>query len=191
MKFDENGLIPLIIQDSKTGQILSLFYANKEAVEKIKQTGYVWRYSRKYKKLMQKGETSSNTQKVILLKEDCDNDALIALVETNGPACHTGKESCFETPKFNSFLTTLEEIIQNRKINPKKESYTNQLLNNNELLKEKLREELEEFINYNDKENLIWEASDLLYFMLVYLAKNNVKLNEIEKHLANRNNNKK
>ncbi len=191
MKFDENGLIPLIIQDSKTGQILSLFYANKEAVEKIKQTGYVWRYSRKYKKLMQKGETSSNTQKVIQLKEDCDNDALIALVKTNGPACHMGKESCFETPKFNSFLTTLEEIIQNRKTNPKKESYTNHLLNNNELLKEKLREELEEFINYKDKENLIWEASDLLYFMLVYLAKNNVKLNEIEKHLANRNNNKK
>lgn len=189
MKFDANGLAPLIIQDSNTGQVLSLFYVNQEAIDKIKQTGYIWRYSRKYGKLMKKGQTSGHAQKVISLKEDCDKDALIALVETNGPACHTGKESCFESEKFNSFLYELEKVIKNRKEKPNVKSYTNQLLKNDELLKEKLREELEEFINFTDGNNLTWETADLLYFVLVFLSKNNGSLKEVEKHLASRNKN--
>jgi phosphoribosyl-AMP cyclohydrolase len=95
IRFDKNGLVPLIVQDANNGIVLSLFYANKEALEMTEKSGFIWRYSRKERRLMQKGASSGNVQKVISIAKDCDSDAVLARVIPKGPACHTGMRSCF------------------------------------------------------------------------------------------------
>jgi phosphoribosyl-AMP cyclohydrolase / phosphoribosyl-ATP pyrophosphohydrolase len=96
IKFDDKGLVPLIVQDAASGTVLSLFYANQEALEMTKKTGFVWRYSRTYSELMQKGASSGNVQKVVSMAKDCEGKSLLARVIPKGPGCHTGKFSCFD-----------------------------------------------------------------------------------------------
>ncbi len=117
LKFDKNDLVPMIIQDVNSGVVLSLFYANKESIKKMQETGFVWRYSRKNKKVMMKGEESGNSQKVVSVSLDCDNDALLVKIIPNGPACHKGTVSCFESEVSTTlsefaFLVELVETIK-------------------------------------------------------------------------------
>lgn len=184
IKFDKNGLIPMIIQDAETGVVLSLFYANQESIAKTKDTGYVWRYSRSKQKLMKKGEESGNMQKVVSMQEDCDSDALLVKVKPQGPACHKGKYSCFKQEK--PILNELLEVIRDRKENPKQGSYTSSIVNNKEKIIAKLREELDELIQAEKPEEIQWEAADLLYFMLVYLENKDVKFADVLKELKKR-----
>ncbi|MBI5046281.1 bifunctional phosphoribosyl-AMP cyclohydrolase/phosphoribosyl-ATP diphosphatase HisIE [Candidatus Micrarchaeota archaeon] len=190
ISFDSDGLIPMIIQDSANGVVLSLFYANKEAIEKTIKTGYVWRYSRSNGKLMKKGASSGNFMKVVSLSLDCDGDALLVKVKPSGPACHSGKISCFGTGSFECFepsftLDDLVAIISERKKNPNPNSYTSKLLDSKKLIVEKLREELDELLEAKTKKAIKWESSDLLYFLLVYLENAGVRwtdvLNELKK----------
>lgn len=182
VKYDVNGLVPMIIQDADSGLVLSLFYGNKESIEKMQKTKYVWRYSRSKKKVMRKGEISGNIQKVVAISNDCDNNALLIMVSPKGPACHTGKASCFES---QSILQELVSTIRERATCPSG-SYTSKILKEREMIVEKLREECEELIRGKTKSNIAWEAADLIYFILVYLENRNVPFNEVLKELRSR-----
>ena len=128
------GLKPVIVQDATTKEVLMLAYANEEAVEKTKETGYAWYWSRSRNKLWKKGETSGNTQKVIEIRDDCDGDALLYIVQQKGVACHTGKYSCFTEEKPFT-LAELEEVICQRKLEKPEGSYTTRLLGDEQLAK--------------------------------------------------------
>lgn len=188
IKFDKNGLVPMVIQDANTGAVLSLFYADKNAIAKIRQTGFIWRYSRSKKRLMKKGKESGNTQKVISLSLDCDNDALLIRVIPKGPACHKGKISCFDENNAVDFavLSELTQIIRKRRQRPCKGSYTSSIVRNKRAIISKLREECKELIEAKTRKNTVWEAADLLYFMLVYLEYNNINFSEVLKELRRR-----
>ncbi|MDR2590668.1 MAG: bifunctional phosphoribosyl-AMP cyclohydrolase/phosphoribosyl-ATP diphosphatase HisIE, partial [Oscillospiraceae bacterium] len=125
LKFDENGLIPAIITDVITGSVLMLAYMNKESLEISINEGKTCFWSRSRKELWRKGETSGNIQHIIDIKTDCDNDTLLISVKKDGPACHTGADSCFGVNDFS--INTLYEIIKDRKTNKKHGSYTNYL----------------------------------------------------------------
>ena len=184
LKFDEKGLVPMIIQDAITGSVLSLFYANTEALEKIQETSYLWRYSRSKKKLMKKGESSGNFMKIVSIKEDCDSDALLLKVRPEGPACHSGEYSCFGEEK--EILYELLDIIKNRKQNPNKNSYTSKIVTDKSEVIAKLREECEELIEAEKPTDIKWEAADLLYFMLVYLENRGVAFEDVLAELKRR-----
>lgn len=181
-----NNLVPTIIQE-KNGVVLSLVYSNSESLKKTLETKKVWSYSRSRKGVFQKGETSGNIQEIIEVKKDCDNDTLLFIVNQkgklsgeNGVACHTGKYSCFGTEKeFN--LNALYEKIASRVKSAPKGSYTKKLFEDELLLKRKLIEEAAEVITAKNKENLIWECSDLIYFLFVIMVKEGVTISDIEK----------
>lgn len=196
LKFDKDGLIPMIVQNANNGSVLSLFYANKEAIRRMKQTNYVWRYSRSRKKIMLKGETSGNRQKIVSISADCDRDALLIKAKPEGPACHTGNVSCFESSVSNSdldlgILCELTKIIKKRMQQPLRNSYTSSIVKNRKAIIAKLREECEELIEARGKKNLAWEAADLLYFVLLYLENRNLPLAEVLKELRGRRNKSK
>jgi phosphoribosyl-ATP pyrophosphohydrolase/phosphoribosyl-AMP cyclohydrolase len=184
LQFNENGLVPMIIQDVDSGAVLSLFYCNKEALEKTKEEEYVWRYSRKLGRIIKKGESSGNFQKVVSIKEDCDSDAILVKVIPEGPACHTGNYSCFREEK--GILSELLEILEDRKNNPKEQSYVSSIVNDREKIVEKLKEELDEFIEAGKEDEITWEAADLLFFMLVYLENRNIKFSKVLQELKRR-----
>ena len=184
IKFDENGLVPMIIQDVDSGAVLSLFYANQESLGRMNREGMVWRYSRSKKKLMKKGEESGNFLKVVSISLDCDSDALLVKVQPTGPACHTGKSSCFGD--FGSVLTQLVKIIAERKQNPKPKSYVSSIVNDKQEIINKLNEELAELIEAEKDSEIIWEAADLLFFMLVYLENRSIKFSQVLYELERR-----
>ncbi len=177
----DKGLIPIIVQD-EDGNILMLAYANKDSILKTFQTGKMWYFSRSRNKLWMKGETSGNEQELIKLRVDCDSDTLLATVKQKNYACHAGNYSCFGLKKFT--LNELYSVINDRLKNPKKNSYTSSLTNN--LLKEKLIEEINELIEAKSKDEIIWEAADVIYFITVLLAKNKITFNEIIDELYRR-----
>jgi phosphoribosyl-ATP pyrophosphohydrolase/phosphoribosyl-AMP cyclohydrolase len=185
-------LIPLIVQDNETKQVLSLFYCNKEAISRMKKTGYVWRYSRRYRKLIKKGETSGNFQRIKQLEYDCDKDALLVKVDQMGDgACHTGKWSCFGKEKERSWgvLEELITVIEDRKKNPKKKSYVSSIIGKPKEIGDKLIEEageLEEAILEKPDKEVVWEAADLLFFMLVGLENRGVDLQKVLEELKRR-----
>ncbi|MFH1521312.1 MAG: bifunctional phosphoribosyl-AMP cyclohydrolase/phosphoribosyl-ATP diphosphatase HisIE [Candidatus Micrarchaeota archaeon] len=183
IKFDKDGLVPMIIQDSDSGAVLSLFYADQKAIEKMEKEGYVWRFSRSKKKLMKKGEESGCIQKIISIKFDCDCDAILVKVQPSGPACHTGKFSCFSD--LGSILSQLTKVIAERKLKPSKNSYVSSIINDKQKIIDKLNEELVELIEAKKNSEIVWEAADLLFFMLVYLENRSIKfskvLNELER----------
>jgi phosphoribosyl-ATP pyrophosphohydrolase/phosphoribosyl-AMP cyclohydrolase len=200
LKFNEKGLIPCVVQDIETGEVLMVAYMNKESLKKTLATKKTWFYSRSRQKLWQKGETSGNVQIVQDLRYDCDEDTLLALVKQVGVACHTGERSCFfrsvtssnkeyEKP-WLSFLRTLEGIIKERKRSLPPKSYTASLLKGGvEKILEKVREETEELIKAakeEGKRRTIEEASDLMYHLLVLLAYREVDLIEVEGELQRR-----
>lgn len=185
------GLIPAIVQDSSTMQVLMLGFMNEEAYAQTKKTGKVTFFSRTKKRLWQKGETSGNYLKVIDVKIDCDNDSLLILAKPQGPTCHKGTYSCFGNKENNTaFLDELFDLIKDRKKKRPQKSYTTSLFNKglNEILKKVGEESIEVIIaaKSETKKRLIEESGDLLYHLLVLLAKKEVGLDEVIKELIKR-----
>ena len=196
LKFDDKGLIPAIIIDYYTKEVLTLAYMNKESLEISLKEGKTCFYSRSRKKLWRKGETSKNYQHIQSIKSDCDNDALVIEVIKDGPACHTGAESCFmneiyQKENYKDFsIYKLYELIRGRKINMTEGSYTTYLFNSgiDKILK-KIGEESSEVIigaKNGSKEEIIYELSDLLYHSLVLMVEKNITLNDIKDELSKR-----
>lgn len=196
LKFDDKGLIPVIIIDYYTKEVLTLAYMNKESLEISLKEGKTCFYSRSRKELWRKGETSKNYQHIQSIKSDCDNDALIIEVIKDGPACHTGAESCFmneiyQKENYKDFsIYKLYELIRGRKINMTEGSYTTYLFNSgiDKILK-KIGEESSEVIigaKNGSKEEIIYELSDLLYHSLVLMVEKNITLNDIKDELSKR-----
>lgn len=200
IKFDEDGLVPCICQEADTKEVLMLAYMNRESLGLTIEKKCAVYYSRSRQALWEKGKTSGNVQKVRSLVYDCDMDAVLIKVEQTGNACHTGEYSCFFNTEFDESATLasqsgdvlqgLYEQIIDRKANPKDGSYTNYLFEKgiDKILK-KVGEEAAETIiaaKNNSKEELIYEASDLAYHMLVLLANQGVTIKDIESELQKR-----
>ena len=196
LKFDDKGLIPATIIDYYTKEVLTLAYMNKESLDISLKEGKTCFYSRSRKELWRKGETSKNYQHIQSIKSDCDNDALVIEVIKDGPACHTGAESCFmneiyQKENYKDFsIYKLYELIRGRKINMTEGSYTTYLFNSgiDKILK-KIGEESSEVIigaKNGSKEEIIYELSDLLYHSLVLMVEKNITLNDIKDELSKR-----
>ena len=196
LKFDEKGLIPAIVVDSITKKVLTLAYMNKESLEISMKKGLTCFYSRSRDELWLKGETSGNYQHIVSITADCDNDALVVVVEKDGPACHTGTDSCFENPVWESdelsefSLQGLMDLIEGRKIDKKEGSYTTYLFEKgiDKILK-KVGEECTEVIigaKSNDKKETIYEIADLAYHTMVLMIEMGISLEDVHKELASR-----
>ena len=194
VKFDERGLIPAIVQDAATREVLTLAYMNRESLTRTIETKQTWFWSRSRNELWHKGETSGNTQQVVNLALDCDQDAIVVLVQPAGPACHTGANSCFETESkvtaMGALLDQLYELIQSRERERPANSYTTYLFDEglDKILK-KLGEESAETIiaaKNEDVGRLVSETSDLVYHLIVLLVARGVSLDEIAKELNQR-----
>jgi len=176
-------LLPCIVQDARTGEVLTLAYMNEEALERTRTTGEMWFWSRSRQELWHKGETSGNVQKLKELRLDCDEDALLALVEPAGPACHTGERTCFHKgeldPVAGEALATLERTIADRRADPPAGSYTATLLADRELVAKKVQEEAEEVARAareETDERVAEEAADVLYHLEVLMQSRGVPL---------------
>ncbi|MBR8692632.1 bifunctional phosphoribosyl-AMP cyclohydrolase/phosphoribosyl-ATP diphosphatase HisIE [Bacillus velezensis] len=195
LRFDEAGLIPAIIQDAASKEVLTLAYMNRESYEKTIETKETWFYSRSRGELWHKGATSGNTQKVKAIRYDCDQDALVVLAEPSGPACHKGSYSCFSTEKADAqdrfgILNELESVIAKRQAEMPDGAYTTYLFREgvDKILK-KVGEEAAEVIiaaKKRDHEELKWEAADLLYHLLVLLREQSLPLDDVLDVLAKR-----
>lgn len=185
-----NGLIPCIIQDGETHKVLMLGYINEEAYQKTISEKRVTFYSRSKQKLWTKGETSGNYLELIDIKLDCDNDTLLIKAKPTGPVCHTGADTCFNEKNDSWTLQSLEKIIQARKANPKRGSYTTSLFESGiNKVAQKVGEEAVELVieaKDEDKSKFLNEAADLLYHFLVLLTAKDVSLTEIEHVLKER-----
>ena len=175
--FDEKGLVPCVVQDARTGEVLTLAYMNREALERTRASGETWFWSRSRAELWHKGETSGNVQRVRELRWDCDADAVLALVEPAGPACHTGERTCFHNgelaPVPAEALAALERTIERRRVERPEGSYTVELLDDPGRLREKVREEADEVARaaaQEGDERVAAEAADVLYHLGVLLA---------------------
>lgn len=209
LQYNEKGLIPAIIQDGATGQVLMLAYMNQEALQKTVETGVTWFYSRSRRCLWQKGETSGHLQQVKDIAYDCDADTLLITVEQTGAACHEGTFSCFSrtlgsderkstmiadpTKVYGNAATVIHDlyhVIMDRKTNPKEGSYTNYLFEKGQdkILK-KVGEECAETIigsKNNDKAEILYEMADLWYHNLVLLAYHDITPSELLEELQKR-----
>ncbi len=190
IKFDERGLVPVIVKDYKTGKILMLAYMNELAFKKTIETREAWYWSRSRKELWHKGETSGNIQRVLDIKIDCDGDAILLIVEQIGNACHTGNYSCFYRSINNmpeNFLFYLEDLIKERKERLPENSYTTKLFKEGlERIMQKVGEESIEVVISgvkNISSNFVYEVSDLLYHILVALIYKNLSLRDIIEEL--------
>ena len=200
IKFDEHGLVPAVAQDAKTGAVLMLAYMNEESLRRTIDTGYATYYSRSRKTLWKKGETSGHVQRVREILYDCDGDTLLLKVVQTGAACHTGAYSCFhnallapQEAESNPGAKVLQEVynvVLDRMANPKEGSYTNYLLDKGvEKIAKKVGEEATETVIAaikGDKDETCYEASDLLYHLLVLLAQRGITLDEVWAELASR-----
>src|SRR5580693_9025097 len=145
IRFDANGLVPAIVIDAATGEVLTLAYMNEESLRRSEETGETWFWSRSRSSLWHKGETSGHTQRIVSMAPDCDNDALVVRVIPNGPACHTGARSCFSGPAGGA-LVHLDDTLQSRARDLPAKSYTTRLLQDKNLRIKKLGEETAELI---------------------------------------------
>ena len=190
-KFGADGLIPAIVQDANTREVLTVAYMNKEALQLTLDRRETHFWSRSRQELWHKGETSGNYQKVTKVSLDCDNDAVLVEVEPLGPACHTGSYSCFKVePGLLSVLKELYDLIEDRKEKRPEGSYTTYLFNSglDKILK-KVGEEATETIvaaKNEDSTRLVSETSDLLYHLLVLLVERGITLEEISRELKSR-----
>ena len=196
LKFDEKGLIPAIVQDYYSKEVLTVAYMNRESLEITMKEGTTCFYSRSRQQLWRKGETSGNTQKVVSIKSDCDYDALVIEVIKKGPACHTGAESCFFNLEYVGEGRTpfsynaLYDMIKGRKTSPKEGSYTTYLFDKgmDKILK-KVGEESTEVIiagAKNDKEETIYEIADLAYHIMVMMVEQGISLEDVTAELSRR-----
>ncbi len=194
LKFDKQGLIPVIVQDVETDEVLTLAYMNKESYELTLKDQLMTFYSRSRKELWRKGETSGNYQHLVSLKLDCDQDALVAKVRKDGPACHTGTESCFNEILYGNYqqatIGTLYELVKGRKEIPQEGSYTSYLFEKGiEKILKKVGEESTEVVigaMKEDHEETVFEISDLVYHVLVLMVEMGIDLAEVRQELANR-----
>ena len=196
LKFDSNGLIPAIVVDSITKKVLTLAYMNKESLQVSMEKGLTCFWSRSRQELWLKGETSGNYQHIVSITADCDKDALVVVVEKDGPACHTGSESCFENTVWESdtlqefSLGDLMKLIEGRKIDKKEGSYTTYLFEKglDKILK-KVGEESTEVIiaaKAEDRAETIYEIADLAYHVMVLMIEAGISLEDIHRELASR-----
>ncbi len=196
LKFDEKGLIPAIVVDAKSKKVLTLAYMNRESLEVSMEKGLTCFWSRSRNELWLKGETSGNYQHIVSITADCDGDALVVMVEKDGPACHTGADSCFHDVVYQSedrhefSYEGLMALIAGRKTNPQEGSYTTYLFNKgiDKMLK-KVGEECTEVIiasKSNDKKETIYEISDLCYHVMVMMIEMGISLEDIFDELASR-----
>lgn len=196
LKFDEKGLIPAIVVEAGTRKLLTLAYMNRESLEISMEKGLTCFWSRSRQELWTKGETSGNYQHIVSITADCDYDALEVVVEKDGPACHTGEESCFHNEVWVSderhefTYEGLMDLIEGRKTDPKEGSYTTYLFNKglDKQLK-KIGEECTEVIiaaKDNDKAETIYEISDLAYHIMVMMLQQGITLDDIRNELASR-----
>ncbi len=186
VNFDERGLAPCVVQDAATGEVLTLAYVNAEALERTAETGEMHFWSRSRDELWHKGETSGNVQRVRELRYDCDADAILALVDPAGPACHTGERTCFyrafdgEPERVeHEALSELERTLSARKRERPADSYTVELLADPERIGEKVREEADEVaraVAGESDERVTEEAADLLYHLEVAMLSRDVPL---------------
>lgn len=197
LKFDDKGLIPVVVQDCKTNQVLMMAYMNKEALDKTIETGKMYYFSRSRNQLWLKGETSGHYQALKQLKYDCDGDTLLALVDQTGVACHTGSKTCFHNPietnvssddesqYINTFgvFEELYDVIKDRQLHPIEGSYTNYLFDKglDKILKKVGEESAETIIaaKNTDKDEIVYEVSDLIYHLSVLLAYSNITWEDI------------
>jgi phosphoribosyl-ATP pyrophosphohydrolase/phosphoribosyl-AMP cyclohydrolase len=199
VRFDEHGLVPCVTQDWRTGEVLTLAYMNGEALERTRATGEIHFYSRSRDEIWHKGETSGNVQRVRQIRYDCDGDALVALVDPAGPACHTGQRSCFyrdlegtadpapdappadgePAPAAHEALTALERVLLDRRERRPDGSYTVELLDDPSRIADKVREEADEVsraAGSESEERVAHEAADVLYHLQVLLVSRGVSI---------------
>jgi phosphoribosyl-ATP pyrophosphohydrolase/phosphoribosyl-AMP cyclohydrolase len=191
--FDADGLVPVVIQDWRTGEVLTLAYANAEAIARTRETGELHLWSRSRNELWHKGATSGNTQAVKALRVDCDGDAVLALVEPAGPACHTGERTCFfrgdMAPAPHEVLPALERTLRSRQAQRPEGSYTVALLDDPAQIGEKVQEEAEEVARAareESDERVAEEAADVLYHLAVLLRSRGLTLADAEEVLLAR-----
>ena len=191
------SLIPAIIQDINTKEVLMLGYMNNEALKKTLGGPNVWFYSRSRQKLWEKGETSGNHLILKNITTDCDKDTLLIQVEPSGPSCHTGENSCFHQPELKhlawqnpNIFSEVFNIIEDRKNNPKEKSYVNSLLTKgDDHISQKVIEELCEAIvefNSDNKERMIEETADLIFHIFALMSSKSINLNDIENEFIKR-----
>lgn len=199
LKFDENGLIPAIVSDANTGQVLTLAYMNRESLTISMEKGLTCFWSRSRKELWLKGEISGNYQRILSIAADCDGDALLVRVLPEGPACHLGNTSCFERELYQSKALPascefsyqgLMQLIQGRKAEKKEGSYTTYLFEKglDKILK-KVGEESTEVIiaaKDGDKKETVYEIADLAYHVMVLMAEAGISLEDVKRELASR-----
>ena len=191
--FDERGLVPCVVQDWRTGEVLTLAYMNAESLRRTRETGQMHFFSRSRQELWHKGATSGNTQAVRAIRLDCDGDALLALVEPAGPACHTGERTCFHRGELDAapheVLPTLERTIGERARTRPEGSYTSTLLADPALAQAKVQEEAEEVARAareESDERVADEAADLIYHLVVLLRARGLSLADAERVLDGR-----
>ena len=196
LKFDENGLIPVVVTDAISKQVLTLAYMNRESLRISMEKGLTCFFSRSRQQLWLKGETSGNYQHLVSLTADCDGDALVAVVEKDGPACHTGADSCFFAPIWMSevlhefSLEGLMQLLISRKEERKEGSYTTYLFDKglDKILK-KVGEECTEVIigaKNGDKAETVYEIADLCYHVMVLMVEMGITVEDIHRELASR-----
>ena len=196
LKFDEKGLIPAIVVDAISKRVLTLAYMNRESLQISMEKGLTCFWSRSRQKLWLKGETSGNYQHIVSIMADCDKDALVVMVEPDGPACHLGTTSCFENPVWESeelhefSLEGLMKLIEGRKTEKKEGSYTTYLFEKglDKILK-KVGEECTEVIiagKADDKKETVYEIADLAYHVMVLMIQMGISLEDIHRELASR-----
>jgi phosphoribosyl-ATP pyrophosphohydrolase/phosphoribosyl-AMP cyclohydrolase len=190
-KFGPDGLIPAIVQDARTREVLTVAYMNKEALELTIRNQETYFWSRSRQELWHKGDTSGHSQKVTGLNLDCDKDAVLVEVEPRGPACHTGSYSCFGVePELEGVLQDLYAVIQERKENRPEGSYTTYLFNSglDKILKKVGEESTETIVaaKNSDSGRLVSETGDLIYHLLVLMVERGVTLDEISRELKER-----
>ncbi len=196
LKFDEKGLIPAIVVEAVTKKVLTLAYMNKESLKISMEKGLTCFWSRSRQELWLKGETSGNYQHIVSITADCDRDALVVEVEKDGPACHTGSDSCFTAPLWESgersefSYESLMKLIEGRKTDKKEGSYTTYLFEKgiDKILK-KVGEESTEVIiaaKADDKRETVYEIADLAYHVMVLMIEMGISLDDIRAELASR-----
>ena len=194
ISFDERGLVPCIVQDWRTGEVLTVAYMNAEALALTRETGEMHFFSRSRRELWHKGATSGNTQAVRAIRYDCDGDALLALVEPAGPACHTGERTCFYRGELapaapHEALPALERILAERARERPQGSYTAELLSDPPRIAAKVREEAEEVTRAaagESDERVAEEAADVVYHLAVLLRSRGLGLDDVEGVLDDR-----
>lgn len=192
LRFGSDGLLPAIVRDASTGDVLTLAYMNEEAFRKTKESGETWFWSRSRKELWNKGATSGNRQRVVAIRRDCDSDAIVVDVQPHGPACHTGETSCFEPamPSSNLEIAGLVALLRDRKEQRPEKSYSTYLFSEglDKILK-KVGEESTEVViaaKNGEKDRLVSEIADLVFHLAVLMVEKGLDPAEINRELEER-----